>query len=422
MNFTISQDLNFLFADMNSFFASCEQQDKPDLRGEPIIVVPSDTDSTCAIAASIEAKRYGIRTGTKVYDAKRMCPRLRCIPASHQIYTQYHHKLLAAFDTLIPVRRVWSIDEWDCELQGAQKTPDGVRTLATQLKQRAREMAGEWLRMSIGAAPNSFLAKVATDMEKPDGLVILEPHTITQRLFRMKLRDLPGIGPGMEWRLKRAGIFTIEDLWHCPPKRARAIWHNVAGEKFWYNLHGIIMPEQETNRSVFGHSRVLDPDHRVPAVAYQIARRLTAKAVQRMQREGYMMTWLGLSIKSVGYHRWHGDYHLPLTDDLLSILRALDHLWQVDAAPHMPQRLLQVGITLSGLTAREAATGDLFEHAAQADAIPKTRPAVDQVMTRINRKFGPQTINLGLIPPLNGAPIGTKIAFSRVPDMDEFHE
>lgn len=421
MNLKGSNELNFLFADMNSFFASCEQQDKPDLRGEPIIVVPSDTDSTCAIAASIEAKQYGIRTGTKVYEAKRMCPRLRCIPASHQIYAAYHHKLLAAFDTLIPVRRVWSIDEWDCQLQGVQKTPDGARNLALALKQRSREMAGEWLRMSIGIAPNSFLAKVATDMEKPDGLVVLEHDMITERLFRMKLRDLPGIGPSMEWRLKRAGIFTIEDLWHCPPKRARAIWHNVGGEKFWYNLHGVIIPEQETERSVFGHSRILDPVHRAPEAAYQITRRLTAKAVQRMQREGYMTTWLGLSIRSPTRQQWHWDYHLPLTDDLLTILRALERLWRGEAAAHIPPRLLQVSISLSGLTARTAATGDPFEYSAKCAAV-KMRPGIDQVITRINRKFGPQTINLGLIPPLNGAPIGTKIAFSRVPDMDEFHE
>ena len=95
--------LNWLYLDFNSYFATIEQQIKPKIRNKPVVVVPTITDSTCAIAASYEAKAYGIKTGTMIYKAKKLCPNLICIKANHQNYVNYHHKLLYEINKHIPV-------------------------------------------------------------------------------------------------------------------------------------------------------------------------------------------------------------------------------------------------------------------------------------------------------------------------------
>lgn len=411
--------LNYLFLDLNSYFASVEQQDNPALRGKPIAVVPMDSDGTCAIAASYEAKAFGVKTGTKIFDAKRMCPGLICVPARHGLYRKYHDLVLEEFVKHTPIRKVWSIDECDSRLMLRHRTKEAAIDLAKQIKKGIAQNVGGHIKASIGIAPNSFLAKVATDMQKPDGLVVLEAHDMAGKLFQLELRDLPGIGPNMEIRLRKAGIGSIEDLWHCPPKHARRIWGGVGGERFWYNLHGVQVPESVTERGVIGHSRVLDPELREPHHAYQIARRLTAKAMQRMRREEFLATQFTLYVKSAeGHWRWSADYKMNQTDEVTDALAALQKLWFPHVGRNLPGRLLQVGINLHGLVPKDKATGDLFDFAKTS---PKRRH-IDAAMEEVNKRFGPQTVNLGMIPVLSGAPIGTKIAFSRVPDQAEFLE
>ena len=279
--------LNTLFLDLNSYFASVEQNERPELRGKPVAVVPMMTDSTCAIAASYEAKAYGIRTGTKIYDARRMCPQLTLVLARHNIYTQYHLKVLEATEKHIPVTKKWSIDEFHCDLMGREKIPENAIKLARDIKAQIHRDVGPSIHCSIGIAPNSFLAKIATDLQKPDGLVLLRPEDLPGRLFGLGLRDLPGINVRMEERLNKAYIKTVEDLWRTTPKQARSIWGSVHGEKFWYWLHGYDVPHQETNTCMVGHSRVLDPELRVPEKARQITRRLLFKATMRLRRKGF---------------------------------------------------------------------------------------------------------------------------------------
>src|SRR5438105_174470 len=103
--------LNWLFVDLNSYFASVEQQDRVELRGRPVGVVPMLADTTCCIAASYEAKAHGVKTGTIVADAKHMCPNIVLVEARHEIYVEYHHRIVEAVETCLPVTAVMSIDE-----------------------------------------------------------------------------------------------------------------------------------------------------------------------------------------------------------------------------------------------------------------------------------------------------------------------
>jgi len=129
--------LRWLVLDLNSFFASCEQQEHPELRGKPVIVVPTMAETTCAIAASYPAKAFGIKTGTLVHEARRLCPDVQLVPAHHKLYVEYHHRILAAIDRHIPVEEVMSIDEVACRLDKVQQDPAVARTLALNISAKS---------------------------------------------------------------------------------------------------------------------------------------------------------------------------------------------------------------------------------------------------------------------------------------------
>ena len=165
--------LNWLYLDLNSYFASVEQQINDKLRNKPVAIVPTLTDATCAIAASYEAKSYGIKTGTMIYEAKRLCPELICIQANHENYVEYHHKILTEINKYIPIEIIASIDEVACKLIGKECQEYQARQLAKTIKKGLEKNIGEYIRCSIGIAPNRFLAKTASNLEKPNGLQIL---------------------------------------------------------------------------------------------------------------------------------------------------------------------------------------------------------------------------------------------------------
>ena len=144
--------LRWLVLDLNSFFASCEQQEEPALRGKPIIVVPTMAETTCAIAASYPAKAFGIKTGTLVHEARRLCPEVQLVPARHKLYVEYHHRILTAIDKHMPVEEVLSIDEVACRLDRKQQDPGVARTLALSIKSQIQGDVGECLTSGQPAA------------------------------------------------------------------------------------------------------------------------------------------------------------------------------------------------------------------------------------------------------------------------------
>lgn len=415
--------LTWLFLDLNSYFASVEQQERPHLRGQPTAVVPMQTDSTCAIAASYEAKAYGVKTGTKIYDARKMCPHLKCVLARHDKYVEYHHKIITAIAKHLPINKIWSIDELSSRLPPRLRNETGAKEVASRTKQQIWSDVGEAINCSIGVAPNSFLAKVATDLQKPDGLVLLRRQDLPGPLFDLDLIDLPGINVNMLARLERCGIRTVEQLWHIPAKQARAVWGSVQGERFWYKLHGYNVPDLPTKNSMIGHSRVLDPDMRIPEKARQMARRLTVKACQRLRRKEFYAGGFVLSVTTAEGFKWAREARIDPSQDNSTFLELVDELWDWMMGECSPRRLKKVAVTLHKLRQSGEMTGDLF---AQADPdISRTRErrqALSRAMDSLNQKFGMDTIQLGIPPKTMAGYVGTKIAFSRVPDMAEFSD
>ncbi|CAN5634997.1 DNA polymerase IV [soil metagenome] len=421
--------LRWLFLDLNSYFASVEQQLDPALRGRPVIVAPVDSDTTVAIAASVEAKRFGIGTGTPVWEARRRCRELIVTPARHERYVEFHDAIVAEIWRHIPVTRVCSIDEVACRLLDNENGRDAAIALARRIKAGLRAHVGECLTSSVGIAPNRLLAKLASDMQKPDGLVVLEAAQLPERLFDLKLRDIAGIGAKMERRLARDGINDIRQLCERRPRDAGTAWGGTNGDRLWYLLHGVDLPEKATQNRTIGHSHVLSPGKRGIEPVRLTARRLALKAASRLRRKAYRCRQIILHArfedeKSV----WRAAQRLPVTQDSFAILAALDQLFPrlVAAGRARPGdfQIRMVGVTLAEIEPVAGEQDSLFALLDPDDPLAReTRTlALSRAMDRINRRFGRHAVSLG---PLHGGRIdriGSKIAFGRIPELDEFHE
>lgn len=421
--------LRWLFLDLNSYFASVEQQLQPELRGRPVIVAPVDSDTTVAIAASIEAKRYGISTGTPVWEAKRLCRDLIVTPARHRRYVEFHDAIVEEIWRHLPVTHVCSIDEVACRLLDNENDRDHAIALARRIKAGIRANVGECLRSSVGIAPNRLLAKLASDIEKPDGLTVFEAADLPQRLFGLKLRDIAGIGPRMERRLAAQGVNDIAELCARRPRDAGSAWGGTDGDRLWHLLHGVDLPSKPTQSRTIGHSHVLSPQKRGLEPTRLTARRLALKAASRLRRKGYRARLLVLHGKfEDDKSNWRASVKLPATQDSFVILSALDGLFPRLAAAGRARpggfRLRMVGVTLAEI---EPVTGEqpsLFAMLDPDDPLAReTRGlALSRAMDRMNERFGRNAVTVG---PTGGGRIdrvGTKIAFGRIPELGEFHE
>ena len=411
-----------MFVDMNSFFASVEQQEQPHLRNRPVAVVPSMTEHTCAIAASYEAKAFGVKTGTIIRDALEICPHLNCVPARHDVYVDYHNRILKESVKHTPITKVCSIDEFSSRLTPDKQAIASAMEISRRLKRGIAENVGEYIKASIGLAPNAYLAKVATDMQKPDGLVVLTPDILEDALFPLKLQDFPGIADNIERRLNKGGIWTVEQLWNTAPKHLRKIWGSVDGEKFWYRIHGHDIPDREYNKVMVGHSRVLDPAHRTPDISKQIARRLTIKAAQRLRRYGYLAGRFQLSVTTTEREKWGYDLRIDPACDNLTFIHTLNKLWLHMMQDFHPWRLKKVSVIMHDLRKPELVTDDLFSLSNQRQHERRIAAELSAGMDALNKKYGPNTLHFGACPSTLSEYVGTKIAFARIPDMEEFWE
>jgi DNA polymerase-4 len=422
-----SPALNWLFVDLNSYFASVEQQDRPELRGRPVGVVPMLADTTCCIAASYEAKAFGVRTGTIVADAKRLCPGIILVEGRHELYVEYHHRVVEAVESCLPVTAVCSIDEMACRLMGRERPLLAAMELARKVKSTIRERVGECLRSSVGLATNRYLAKVASDMEKPDGLVALTLDILPEALRRLSLRDLPGIGARTEKRLNERGIRSMDDLLSLDCDRAGHLWGSVWGERFFHWIRGedFEMSEHDHLKSL-SHQHVLAPDMRTKEGAWAVAHKLLHKAAMRLRSGGLWAGNIGLAVGfavprsenapvsrfGVPSRGWHGEIKLSECQDNQTLIAALRKLWQSQPDGAEYAHPFFVGVQLGGLVPNRLHTLNLFD---SLDS-ERSRARLLAAMDGLNQKYGLSTLAPAtMLSAYRAAP--TRIAFHSIPEL-----
>jgi DNA polymerase-4 len=425
-------EVNWLFLDLNSYFASVEQEVRPELRGRPVGVVPMVTDTTVCIAASYEAKALGVKTGTLVGDARRMCPDMVFVEARHEIYVDYHHRIVAAVENCLPVTAVLSIDEMACRLMGRERPLLAAMKLAQQVKDAVRMQVGSTLRCSVGLAPNRYLAKIASDMEKPDGLVALTKDVLRDALLSISLRDLPGIGVKTEKRLNDRGINSMADLFRVLEsdhgrEQTGDLWGSVWGERLWHWLRGedFDMQENEHTKSM-SHQHVLGPELRNADSAWAVAHKLLHKAAMRMRGEGLWASRIGVSLSFVGLapvrgstvfgpsksETWSVESKLTECQDNATLINALRKLWDTRPQGKKFDEPFFVAVVLGGLVPDALHSLTLFD----AQDGGEERAKLAATMDALNHKYGMSTLAPAtMLTALKAAP--TRIAFHSIPDL-----
>lgn len=407
-----------LYLDFDGFFASVMQQAMPGLRGRPVGVIPFETSAayaTVVIACSKEAKAAGCKNVMRVPEALATCPDLVLVAQRPDLFRRAHNALLNEIVCEIPIETVKSIDELTCALDGAAIA--APEALASRIKRRISRNIGDQITCSIGFAANRLLAKVAGEVDKPNGVTIWQPEDMPGPLLHMPLESIPGIGQRMERRLNAAGIKTMDELWRVQPKHLRALWGNVNGERMWYALHGYAIHAMPTARSMFGHGRVLSPSWRTVECARSCSRLLLAKAARRMRRDGYYASLLGLWL-DMRNGVWFRQRELPSVQDDHACLKVLNSLWdKAECEVTRRAEIVRVGVTLSELTLAGERQFDLFLN----DVKERQRcELVTKTIDRLNRKFGRRVVTLGPWIPPPGGYAGGKIAYNRIPSAEDF--
>ncbi len=399
--------VDWLFLDMNSYFASVEQQARPALRGQPVVVVPVMTDRTCCIAVSYEARRYGIRTGTNVGEARRRCPRLRLVEARHELYIRTHERIIAAVETVLPVERVCSIDEMVCRLSPQHRLLPEALPLAGRVKRAISQQVGPFVPCSIGLATNRFLAKVASNMQKPDGLTSLTRDDLPHKLYQLSLSDLPGIGRGMLARLQRRGVLSVRQLCSLSREHMIEIWQSIVGEQWWHWLRGDECAQAKTRRRSVSHSHVLAPQFRNEQGARAVLVRLIHKAAARLRRLGFWAKRMQVGLSyAKGEPKWKAAIYLGRSQDTQTMLKAFEAVW-LQRPPG--GRLLQVSIVLWDLATEANTPLPLF-----AEELRNLRAA--RAMDAINKCLGSNSVYFASMHEARRqAPM--RIAFTHIPDV-----
>lgn len=399
--------LRSLFLDFDSYFASVEQDDNPALRRRPVGVVPVMAETTCCIAASYEAKAYGVKTGTPVAQAKRLCPGITLVLARHKRYIERHHQLVAGVNRCIPVDEVASIDEMACSLTGSWQNPDMAVRIAHQIQASVAEIAPH-IGCSIGIAPNRFLAKTASMMDKPQGLTVLNDNDLPTALYRLDLQAINGIGSRMLQRLRACGIHSVADLYAADAAILRRAWGGIGGERMYANLRGHNLLQAKSGQKSIGHSHVLPPQRRAPNAAYAVLHRLLQKAAWRLRHEGFETGGLTLHLRYGDKYDWHGKQRVDATADSFALSHVLGCIWR--RRPRPWAAILGVGVTLTNLVPAQSTSRDLFQASAK-------RHCLNATVDALNTRFGKAAVYLGgSHGALDEAPM--RIAFTQIPNPD----
>lgn len=389
-----------LYIDMNSFFASVEQYLDPALRGRPVAIAALDGNAGTCVAACYMAKARGVRTGTHVREARRLCPGIIILPSRHRLYVRHNLEIAAILDNMAEVERIRSVDEFQIGLSGPARRLGGAIDLVSRMKEALTQRYEGAIRFSAGLGPNHLLAKIAGKLEKPDGCQWLGPANMPDRIADMAPSDLPGISGGIGARLAQAGIRTVGDLWAMDPRHARRVWGSIEGERFVRALQGAPIQLLPTQKGGFGSSKVLAPANRGAATARLVGRWLIQKASRRMRRQGWVTCRLSLQVV-LGWHQpdqptwtWSGGRKLRPTADAFLLLEVYEDLWAkmlVEARPIV--QVLSVHTHLGDVLSLDKRSGDLLDGLAPGEVTARER--VSMVMDQVNARFGQGAMRIG---------------------------
>lgn len=382
------KDFSNLFLDMNAFFASVEQQVQPILRGKPIGIAPYTGDTGCVIAKSYEAKSFGIKTGTLVGEAKKLCPQIIILESRPELYLFYHRQIVAVLQTFSPFLRVLSIDEFNIKLTGLDRSRKAAQKMAQNIKKAIREKIGDYLSCSVGIGPNMWLAKIAGELGKtrlpagrPDGLVILTLKELPALYRSLDLIDLPGINIGMTRQFRRKKISTPFDFYGVSLFNLSR-WFGHPGRVWFYRLRGYETDDIKVTTKSIGHQHVLAPEYRSKEACRRVLVKLTEKCGRKLRRKNLFAGGVVVMIKFLDGRYWSKKTVVNLISDSQSIQMAALRLYDSCRIPAQP---LKIVVTFFNLQKFKGSQISLLPE------IEKSRQ-ISLVIDQINDRYGENTV------------------------------
>jgi len=375
---------SILHLDMDAFFAAVEQRDRPELRGKPLLI-GHDGPRGVVATASYEARPFGCHSAQPMVVAKRLCPQAIVLPVRMDAYHAASERMFAILDEFSPLVEPLSIDEAFLDLAGTERALGKPEDVARRLKDRIK--ANLKLTASVGLAPNKYLAKLASDMEKPDGLMVIRAEDIDRILPPLPVTKLWGIGKATAAWLEPLGIRSIGDL-RKKPLDWLARHFGSDAERYFNLARGVderpVVTDEEAKS--IGHEQTFEVD---VADADEVRRVLLDQVEQvarRLRKHGLQARGVTLKIRFGKFETISRSVTLPEATD------TTEQLWQAarsvfDKWPFQPVRL--IGMTAERLGRGEDQLG-LF-----ADPQKERLRRLDAMTDRINDRFGKRAIRRG---------------------------
>lgn len=383
-----------LHVDMDAFFASVEQRDFPELKGKPLVVGGSSDQRGVVSAASYEARKFGIHSAMPLREAYRRCPHAVFRPGRMQAYRLASKQIFAIFDRYTPLIQPLSVDEAFLDITGVLHLWENDEV---KIGQAIRAEIFEKCRLtaSVGIAGSKFLAKLASDMDKPDGLTVVprEPEEILAFMAPLDVGRIWGVGAKTKKVLNEKGFHRVEDLQKAGVRRLVDLFGEASGRHLFALSNGWDerpVHEREAEKSI-SNEHTYDENQRDHAVHHQTLLQLTEKVGRRLRASGYWAGCVQIKIRSHEFKTFTRQRQLALPTrrdrDLFEVVFALYETFN----PAWPVRLLGVGVT--HLQERPEGKGmqlDLFEK----PEAPKST-ALDETIDKIREKYGVSAVKRG---------------------------
>ena len=354
-----------LHLDMDSYFASIEQQANPHLRGKPIVVSGRPDIHSVVAAASKEAKRYGIRSGMTTWEAAKLCPHVVFVPGDPDKYETVTRRFVEILIRYTPMVEVYSIDEVFLDVTQEAPRHGGPLGMAQAIQADFRQVLGKWITCSIGIAPNKMLAKLAVEKAKPGGIAWIVPEEVSAVLAETPVGEVCGIGPRITKRLEFMGIRTLADLGRYPPARLKHAF-GVQGTVLSLWGRGLdpnpLLPYwQEEEVKTVGHSHAIPRVLRHPEGARSVLLYLCDRTARRLRAKGLVGRVVHYGLRDVGMRSTGAQRALEVpTDDEDRIFRTSLDL--IEDHGGFPDETTLVGVRVGDLTPKAETPRPLFAH------------------------------------------------------------
>lgn len=372
--------------DLNSCFATVEQQARPMLRGRPVAIVNRRTEHTMIVTASYEAKVLGVGLGMSVKEAKRLVPDLVALESDPAKYRYVYHKLMAIMNDYSAHVRMKSIDEGVIDFTDATELMRcrDIRDIGMEIKQRLRDEVGVAMRCNVGIGTNRFLAKTAAGLHKPDGLDVITADNLRSTYASLKLGDLTGIAKKNSERLNAVGIVTpLEFLDADPVTLRKIVFKSVCGDEWHQRLRGWEVDKRDFPLRSAGRQYVLESNTLTREEILKRLHHLCESVGRKVRSQGKVARGVSVYAKSYDYGYWHARHMAPLpfsSDQAIYTQACL--LFE-----RAPEKIKEIGITCYELSSDDDAQLSLF-----GDSLVREQSII-AAMDEINNRYGERTVH-----------------------------